>query len=295
MNKPKLEDYMLPVLCSFKNNNERSYNDIVDYLAKNYDLIKNDNPKRSILMINATVGYFLKSKLIESFNKGLFTITTRGQQLLQKGLNKIDVSVLRKFPEFDEFIMSRYRKNQNNDSENEQVIDTLLPEEKIYTSYELFKKNLSDEILEKLKSCTWQFFEILVKDLLVAMGYGDPYDEARITQGPGDEGIDGIIKADVLGLDIICIQAKKWDNAVGRPEIQKFAGSLESKRAKKGVFITTSTFTKESLEYVDKIEKKIVLIDGKKLAELMIDYDIGVSQHKKIILKKLDSDYFEVV
>ena len=209
MNKPKLEDYMLPVLCSFKNNNERSYNDIVDYLAKNYDLIKNDNPKRSILMINATVGYFLKSKLIESFNKGLFTITTRGQQLLQKGLNKIDVSVLRKFHEFDEFIMSRYRKNQNNDSENEQVIDTLLPEEKIYTSYELFKKNLSDEILEKLKSCTWQFFEILVKDLLVAMGYGDPYDEARITQGPGDEGIDGIIKADVLGLDIICIQAKK--------------------------------------------------------------------------------------
>ncbi|MCX6150839.1 MAG: restriction endonuclease [Ignavibacteriales bacterium] len=246
-------------------------------------------------MINGTVGYFLKSKLIERINKGFFTITTRGQQLLQRELNKIDVSVLREYPEFDEFIMSRYRKNQTNDSESEQVIDTLLPEEKIDTSYELFKKNLSDEILEKLKGCTWQFFEILVKDLLVAMGYGDPNDETRITQGPGDEGIDGIIKADVLGLDIICIQAKKWENTVGRPEIQKFAGSLESKRAKKGVFITTSTFTKESLEYVDKIEKKIVLIDGNKLAELMIDYDIGVSHHKKIILKKLDSDYFEGV
>lgn len=295
MSKPKLEDYMSPVLSSFKDANEISYNSIVEYLTKNYDLIQNDNPKRSILMLNGTVGYFLKSKLIERINKGKFIITNRGQQLLEKGLEKIDVSVLREFPEFEEFIMSRYKRNQFTGSETEQLVETLLPEEKIDTSYEIFKKNLSDEILEKLKSCTWQFFEILVKDLLVSMGYGDPHDEARIVQGTSDGGIDGVIKADVLGLEIICIQAKKWDNPVGRPEIQKFAGSLESKRAKKGVLITTSSFTKEALEYVNNIEKKIILIDGSRLAELMIDYNIGVSVHKNIILKKIDSDYFETL
>ncbi len=293
MDKPKLEDYMLPILCSFKNCNKRSYNDIVDFLSKNYELITNDNPKRSILMINGTVGYFLKSKLIERINKGIFLITDRGRKLLNENLSKIDVSLLREFPEFNEFIMSRYKKNRFTNSETDEIVEALLPEEKINTSYEIFKKNLSEEILEKLKNCSWQFFEILVKDLLVSMGYGDPNDEARIVQGTSDNGIDGVIKADVLGLDIICIQAKKWENPVGRPEVQKFAGSLESKRAKKGVFITTSSFTKEALEYVDNIEKKIILIDGNKLTELMIDYDIGVSIHKKIILKKVDSDYFE--
>ena len=295
MSKPKLEDYMLPALSSFKNDTEISYNRIMEYLTKNYDLIQKDNPKRAILMINGTLGYFIKSKLIERINKGIFVITNRGQQLLKKGLNNINVSVLREFPEFDEFIMSRYKRNQLTNSTNDEIIDTLLPEEKIDTSYEIFKKNLSDEILEKLNNCSWQFFEILVKDLLVSMGYGDPYDEARIVQGTSDSGIDGVIKADVLGMEIICIQAKKWDNPVGRPEIQKFAGSLESKRAKKGVFITTSSFTKEALEYVDNIEKKIILIDGNRLTELMIDYDIGVSTHKKIILKKVDTDYFEEV
>jgi len=127
------------------------------------------------------------------------------------------------------------------------------------------------------------------------MGYGDPYDEGHLTQGPADGGIDGIIKEDKLGLDIICIQAKKWDNPVGRPEIQKFTGSLESKHAKKGIFITTSNFTAEAQEYVRGIEKKVVLIDGKRLSELMIDYDVGVETMNTYKVKQVDNDYFMIV
>ena len=149
-------------------------------------------------------------------------------------------------------------------------------------------------MLDKIKQGTWQFFEMLVKDILVAMGYGDPYDEGQLTQGPADGGIDGIIKEDKLGLDIICIQAKKWDNPVGRPEIQKFSGSLESKHAKKGVFITTSNVTAEAKEYVREIEKRIILIDGRRLSELMIDYDVGVDTLKTYNVKQVDNDYFTI-
>ncbi|OGL44678.1 MAG: hypothetical protein A2161_16155 [Candidatus Schekmanbacteria bacterium RBG_13_48_7] len=130
---------------------------------------------------------------------------------------------------------------------------------------------------------------------MVKLGYGDPHEEMLLRKGQGDEGIDGIIKGDKLGLDYICIQAKKWENTVGRPEIQKFTGSLESSRAKNGVFITTSNFSKEAYDYVKKIEKHIVLIDGRKLADLMIDYDIGVSIIESFVIKKVDSDYFEEI
>jgi len=157
------------------------------------------------------------------------------------------------------------------------------------------KKSLAEELLDRVKQGTWQFFEMLVRDLLVAMGYGDPHDEGNLIKRGADEGIDGTIKEDKLGLDVICIQAKRWGNPVGRPELQKFAGSLESRHAKKGVFITTSVFTVEAQEYVQKIEKKIVLIDGKRLCELMIDYDVGVGTLKTYKLKQVDNDYFATV
>ncbi len=295
MEKPSLSDYFLPVLRAFSEKRELTRAEIVDFITSNYDLIQNDSPKRSFILINACIGYFLKSNVLTHIKEKVYGITDAGIKLLNENIEKIDVKFLRKrYPEFEEFISGRYsEKKDKSQNRDEVIIEEKLPEEIIDEAYETYKNNLALELLEKIKNSSWQFFEILVKDLLVAMGYGDPYDDARIISGSGDGGIDGIIKGDVLGLEIICIQAKKWEDNVGRPEIQKFTGSLESHRAKKGVFITTSAFTKEAKEYVKSIEKKISLIDGKRLAELMIDYDIGVGTEKTISLKKIDSDYFD--
>jgi len=289
MNKPKLDEYMLPVLRVFVDKKEHKYHEVIEILTARYDLVQRDKPKRSMIMINNSLGSFVKAKVLEKTEEKTFKILDRGIQLIEESPEKLSIKDLRQFKEFDEYIMSRYKKNKPTSID----IGTELPEDRIESAYEISKTTLADDLLEKIKDCSWQFFEILVKDLLVAMGYGDPYDEARISKGAGDEGIDGVIKEDRLGLDSICLQAKKWENTVGRPEIQKFAGSIESKRVRKGVFITTSNFSQEAYEYVNHIEKKIILIDGQKLAELMIDYNVGVSCSRTYILKKIDSDYFD--
>jgi restriction system protein len=289
MNEPKLDEYMLPVLKVFVDKKEHKYHKIIEILTAKYDLVQRDKPKRSMIMINNSLGSFVKAKVLEKTEEKTFKILDRGIQLIEESPEKLSIKDLRQFKEFDEYIMSRYKKNKPTSID----IGTELPEDRIESAYEIYKSTLADDLLEKIKDCSWQFFEILVKDLLVAMGYGDPYDEARISKGAGDEGIDGVIKEDRLGLDSICLQAKKWENTVGRPEIQKFAGSIESKRARKGVFITTSNFSQEAYEYVNHIEKKIILIDGQKLAELMIDYNVGLSCSRTYILKKIDSDYFD--
>lgn len=152
---------------------------------------------------------------------------------------------------------------------------------------------LADELLEKVKKMSPHLFEKMVLELLLKMGYGGALKESgSLTGGTGDEGIDGIIKEDKLVLDMIYLQAKRWENVVGRPEIQKFAGALLGKKASKGVFITTSYFSKDAEEYTKSLDKKIVLIDGEKLADLMIEHNIGVNVHKTIEIKKIDNDYF---
>jgi len=155
------------------------------------------------------------------------------------------------------------------------------------------KDNLATELLQNVKNCSPAFFERLVIDLLVKMGYGGTRKDAGQAIGKsGDEGIDGIIKEDRLGLDVIYIQAKRWGNPVSRPEIQKFVGALQGQKAKKGIFITTSIFTHEAEDYVKKIENKIILIDGDMLAKLMIDHNIGVSPLSSYEIKRMDMDYF---
>ncbi|GGE61473.1 restriction endonuclease [Priestia taiwanensis] len=172
--------------------------------------------------------------------------------------------------------------------------DNETPEEKIESTYAQIKQELVDELISTIKECSPVFFERLVVELLVKMGYGGSIDDAGEAVGrSGDGGIDGIIKEDQLGLDAIYLQAKRWENVVGRPEIQKFAGALHGFRARKGVFITTSNFTKEAKEYVKIIDSKIVLIDGEYLAKLMIDFNLGVSTVKVFEVKRLDRDYFE--
>lgn len=289
---PKLQDYMLPVLKLFTDGEEHSYKEIPAHLEAEFTLLQADKPKRARIMINGTIGYFVKAFVLEKAGNQRYKISDRGLALLELKPERITVEDLRQFKEFDEFIQSRYKKADRVEPDES---EGSIPEDTIDSAYQFHKENLADELLERVKQGTWQFFEMLVKDLLVAMGYGDPHDEERLTQGPADGGIDGIIKEDKLGLDIICIQAKKWDNPVGRPEIQKFTGSLESKHAKKGVFITTSNFTAEAQEYVRGIEKKIILIDGKRLSELMIDYDVAVGTLKTYKVKQVDNDYFVIV
>lgn len=287
---PNLQDYMLPILKLFEDGEEHSYKEIPAHLEAGFTLLQADTPKRARIMINGAIGYFIKALVLEKTGNQRFKITSRGLSLLKGKPESITVQDLRQFKEFDAFIQSRYKKADKVTSD--ETAGSIVPEDAIDSAYQVHKENLADELLEKVKQGTWKFFEMLVKDLLVAMGYGDPYDEGQLTQKPADGGIDGIIQEDKLGLDIICLQAKKWENPVGRPEIQKFTGSLESKHAKKGVFITTSYFTAEAQEYVRGIEKKIVLIDGKRLCELMIDYDVGVGTLKTYKVKQVDNDYF---
>jgi restriction system protein len=168
------------------------------------------------------------------------------------------------------------------------------PQEALEESFKLLRASLAQDLLERIKAASPSFFENLVVELLVSMGYGGSREDAGEAVGrSGDGGIDGIIKEDRLGLDFIYVQAKRWNATVGRPDIQAFAGSLEGQRARKGVFITTSQFTREAYDYVSRIEKRIVLIEGAELAELMIDYGVGVTEVATYQIYRLDADYFD--
>lgn len=213
---------------------------------------------------------------------------------MNKNPAKIDNKFLQQFPEFHEFTTRKKTKVKKKLSKNIDAIKTQTPEETLGAAYEELNQNLAQELLMKVKDSSSTFFEILVIDLLVKMGYGGSRKDAGQAVGKsGDEGIDGIIKEDKLGLDAIYIQAKRWENTVSRPEVQKFAGALQGQRAKKGIFITTSAFSKEAVHYASNIENKIILIDGERLAQLMIEHNVGVSMAALYEVKKIDTDYFD--
>ena len=200
--------------------------------------------------------------------------------------------MLRQFPEFGEWL--NHKKTDGADETIEETVDSVrTPEESLEGAYRTLRLDLSNDIVERVKSCSPAFFERLVVELLVKMGYGGTLQDAGQAIGKsGDGGIDGIIKEDRLGLDVIYLQAKRWEGTVSRPELQKFAGALQGRRAKKGVFITTSDFTKEAREFAAAIDNKIILIDGDELAEIMIDFSVGVSPVNTYEIKRIDSDYF---
>jgi restriction system protein len=232
--------------------------------------------------------------LIESTRRGYFKITQRGIDVLSRNPTGINTKFLEQFPEYAEFkkVKKELPRKESDRTKYEATPQT--PEEILGAAYEELNLNLKQELLENIKSASPDFFEDLVVDLLVKMGYGGSRSDAgQSVGGIGDEGIDGIIKEDKLGLDAIYIQAKRWESTVGRPEVQKFAGALQGQRAKKGILITTSTFTKEAVQYASSIESKIVLIDGEKLAQLMIEHNVGVSTTASYEVKQIDTDYFE--
>ena len=256
-------------------------------------------PSGTQAVFNNRVGwarsYLKQAGLLTSPKRGYFRISEQGLKLLSEQPKKINSALLERYSEFQEF---RNRKKDQTKTLEEngsiQFSEIETPEDSLAAAYVLLKKKLEDEIISTVKDSSPSFFERLVVDLLVKMGYGgNRQDAGRALGKSGDGGIDGIINEDQLGLDVIYIQAKRWEGTVGRPEIQKFAGALQGQRARKGVFITTSSFTKEALEYVSLIESKIILIDGEKLASLMAEYNVGATVVGKYEVKKIDSDYFD--
>lgn len=236
--------------------------------------------------------YLVKAGLLERPKRGVLRITQAGRDVLNTNPNKINIKFLKKFPSFVAFRTKQDNENIAN-SETETSSDRT-PSEQIEEGFQTLKNEILDDILVNIKSCSPQFFERLVIKLLLAMGYGGSVKDAGMAIGKsGDEGIDGLIKEDKLGLDVIYVQAKKWDtNTIGRPEIQKFAGALLGKQASKGVFITTSYFTKEAEAYAEDVNSRIILIDGQRLADLMFEYNIGVNTADYYEIKKIDSDFF---
>ena len=282
---------------------EHKYRDLIEKLAIEFQV--SDEERKELLasgnqaIFDNRVGwaktYLKKAGLLDSPKRATFVITELGRQTLAKKPDRIDAKYLRQFPAFLEF-----QNASRNDNETEEEITTVAineqtPEESLDKAYQRIRKALASELLNKVLDLSPAFFERLVVELLVKMGYGGSIKDAGKAMGKsGDEGIDGTIKEDRLGLDIIYIQAKRWKpgNVVGRPELQKFVGALAGQGAKKGIFITTSNFTKEAIEYTPRNETKIVLIDGEQLAQLMIDYNLGCTPQQAYELKKIDSDYF---
>lgn len=298
---PDFQTLMLPLLKLASDDETHYIHDAVEDLAGQFSLTEEEKARllssgQQPIFYNR-VGwartYLKKSGLLVDPQRGYFRITDQGKSVLEQDPSRIDMKYLRQFPEYIEF------RQTTRDSEDEDIVEKdlegLTPEEALEDAYQRIRKDLSGELLEYIQRSSAGFFEKLVVELLVEMGYGGSQrDAARAVGKSGDEGIDGIIDEDRLGLDTIYVQAKKWnpDNPVSRPEIQKFVGALQGKRAKKGIFITTSRFTNEARDYSRTIDSKIILVDGKRLSNLMIDYGVGVSTQTVYELKSLDTDYF---
>ena len=293
---PDFQSLLLPILKITGDGNEHSMNGVTDKLAKNYNLSEEElnefvpsGQQRIFANRVAWAKSYLKmAGLIELTKRSHFKITEKGIDILKQNLSSLNIKFLKQLPDFQ---ISKTESRQPNNIEDK-ILET--PEEQIANGYQKVRSALEQEILSKLKSVHPSFFERIVIELLVKMGYGGSIQDAGKAIGKtGDEGIDGIIKEDKLGLDVIYVQAKRWEGVVGRPEIQKFVGALAGQRAKKGVFITTSDFTKEATTYAAQMDTKIVLIDGETFAQYMIDYNLGVSVQNTYEIKKVDSDYFE--
>jgi restriction system protein len=300
---PDFQSIMLPLLNFASDGQEHSLRETIEALADGFDLTAEERrellPSGQQAAFDNRVGwartYMKKAGLLSTTRRGHYRITDRGRTVLEQNPPEITIRFLKQFPEFVEF--QRPRKENGGESGGETAgeggTEVGTPEEAIEAAYQLARQALVAELLQTVKQCSPAFFERLVIDLLVKMGYGGTRKDAgRAVGRSGDGGIDGIINEDRLGLDVVYVQAKRWDGVVSRPELQKFVGALQGQRARKGIFITTSDFSQGAREYVSHIDSKIVLMDGITLAQLMIDYQVGVATVGVYELKRMDSDYF---
>jgi len=299
---PDYQTIMLPLMQYAGDGQEHSLRETIDALADVFRLTPDQRkellPSGQQEVFDNRVGwartYLTKAGLLEKTRRSHYAISERGRQVLAQSPDRIDVKFLKQFEEFRQFQALKGTRSGSRSMTSEAVTDEeVTPEESLESAYGRLRDALAGEVLQQVKASSPSLFEKLVVELLLKMGYGGSRQDAgRAVGRSGDEGIDGIIKEDRLGLDIIYIQAKRWEAGVGRPEVQKFAGALQGQRAKKGIMITTSSFSNEAREYVSKIDNKIVLIDGAQLADLMIDHNLGVSPTASYEVKRIDTDYF---
>ncbi len=299
---PDFQTVMLPLLQQLADGKEHKLREVINALSDRFHLTAEERvellPSGNQAIIDNRIGwartYLKKAKLLDNSKRGFLSISENGKKLLNTHPNRIDLNYLKTLPEFREWQDSYLNSIGNETQETTAISSTSTPDEALESAYQEIRRALAQELLTKVKECTPAFFEQLVVKLLVKMGYGGSLKDAgEATRLTNDEGIDGIIKEDKLGLDVIYIQAKRWDTQpVGRPDIQSFVGALDGQRANKGVFITTSRFAENAKAYVKTITKKVILIDGEQLALYMIDYGLGVNTISTYELKKIDTDYF---
>jgi restriction system protein len=304
MSVPDYQTLMLPILRVAEDGREHTISEVSEIVATSFrlteeeqmEMLPSGKQRKLVNRVAWAKTYMAKAGLLESVSRGKFKITRRGAALLKTNPAKIDVNVLNQYPEFLEF-RERSKPNRTDSViglESEVATAQQTPQELLESSYQALHAEVAEDLLDRITKVSPQFFEKLVVDLLVEMGYGGSRKDAGQAIGKsGDNGIDGIIKEDRLGLDAVYIQAKRWKGTVGRPDVQSFAGSLEGYRAGKGVFITTSQFSSEAKDYVNRIGKKIILIDGDQLANLCLEFGIGVEPVITYQVQRIDSDYFE--
>lgn len=303
MSVPDYQSLMLPLLKIAADQNEHSLSEVIEILAQQFKL--NDQERKELLpsgkqrkfdnRVHWARTYMVKANLLTSTGRSRFHLTEQGSKVLRENPPQINVKYLEQFPEFLEFRNKSNKINGHLEAPQEIIEKTSqTPQEILDTSYQSLRQNLAQEILERIKNNPPKFFENLVVDLLIAMGYGGSRKDAGQAIGQvGDGGIDGIIKEDKLGLDTIYLQAKRWEGTVSGPTVQGFAGALMGRKARKGILITTSNFSRQAIEYASSLDNlKIILIDGEQLAQLMIDHDVGVTEESRYIVKKIDLDYF---
>jgi restriction system protein len=299
---PDFQSLMLPFLCIAGDEKEHSVAEARARLASEFkltelereELLPSGRQSRFGNRVAWAKVYLEQGGLLVSPRRGHFQISDRGRDVLKAPPARIDIKFLDQYPEFIEFRTPKGKTEAASSSVALEASDVDTPEEALEAAHAKMKASLGSEVLARVKAGSPSFFERLVVELLLKMGYGGSRADAGQAVGKGgDEGIDGVISEDRLGLDIVYLQAKRWEGSVGRPEVQKFVGALHGKRAKKGVFITSGSFSSDALAYVEHIDPKVVLIDGRRLAELMIDFEVGVSTVRTFQVKRVDSDYFE--
>lgn len=302
MGVPDFQSFLLPILRVAGDGKEHPLSEARTRLASEFkltqaeqeELLPSGRQSRFANRVAWAKVYLEQAGLLVSPRRGHFLITDRGREVLKTPPTRIDIKFLDQYPEFVEFRTPKGDAEVPAPPVPPEASGAETPEEALEAAHEKITASLASEVLARVKAGSSTFFERLVVELLLKMGYGGSRADAGQAVGrAGDEGIDGVISEDRLGLDIVYLQAKKWDGSVGRPDIQKFVGALHGKRAKKGVFITTGSFSSEAVAYVEHIEPKVVLIDGRRLAELMIAFDVGVTTTRTYHVKRVDSDYFD--
>lgn len=305
---PGYQEFMLPLLKLASDGQEHTVSEALEVLSEQLQISPED---RETLLPSGTqtqfynrvtwaTTYLTKSLLLSKVGRGRFRITPRGQDVLRQSPTRVDNAFLQQFEEYRAFKTKRAEKAWGSRKENEDDIEEaeadVTPHERLDAAYNELRETLADDLLDRVRGSSPKFFEHLVVNLLIAMGYGGSQaSAAQVVGRSGDGGIDGVIPEDRLGLDMVYVQAKKWDNAVGPDEIRKFVGSLGEQKAHKGVFITSGTYTSGARHAAERANARVVLIDGEQLAELMIDHGVGVADHRAYVVKKLDTDYFEGV